>query len=193
VRFSHQKVPRQLLVDLVDIARDEAKHFMWLDQRLRELGSSYGALPAHKALWEQGSSTRNSLRARLAIIPLVQEAKALDAGPRLTEKLRSIPDAVSADVVQQICSEEVGHVYKGLQWFVFLCKQEGVDPVATFHQEVRTHCRSPLQAPFNEVARAMAQMWPEWFNPVSTAYHNAQSWAVQRALGFNQCSAELAR
>ncbi len=181
MRFSHQKVPRQLLVDLVDIARDEVKHFMWLNERLKQLGSFYGALPAHKALWEQGSSTRQSLRARLAIIPLVQEAKALDAGPRLTEKLSSIPDPQSAYVVQQICSEEVGHVYKGLQWFVFLCQKEGLDPVSTFHSEVQVHCRSPLQAPFNEVARAMAHMWPHWFDPVSTKQHNGKTWAVQRA------------
>ncbi len=182
MRFSHLDVPRQLLVDLLDIARDEAKHFLWLESRLQELGSFYGELPAHKALWEQGNSTRTSLRARLAIIPLVQEAKALDAGPRLCEKLRSLPDPQSARLVHQICSEEVGHVYKGLQWFVFLCEQQGVDPVDTFHREVQEHCRSPLQAPFNEVARAMAHMWPHWFKPVSTAEHNAKTWAVLRAM-----------
>jgi uncharacterized ferritin-like protein (DUF455 family) len=180
VRFYHMDVPRQVFVDMLDIARDEVKHFMWLDSRLRELGSFYGALPAHKALWEQGNSTRESLRARLALIPLVQEAKALEAAPRLTEKLRSLPDVASAQLVQQICSEEVGHVYKGLQWFVHMCQQQDIDPVHTFHREVRTHCRAPLQAPFNEAARAMASMWPEWFLPVSTAEHTGKTWAVQR-------------
>ena len=111
----------------------------------------------------------------------MQEAKALDAGPRLAETLHSLPDPASANIVKQICSEEVGHVYKGLQWFVFLCQREGIDPVATFQREVQEHCRTPLQAPFNEAARAMAHMWPHWFLPVSTKEHNAKSWAVQRA------------
>ena len=175
-------MPPQLWVDLVDIARDEAKHFSWLEARLGELGSMYGALLAHRALWEQGHSTRGSLAARLAIVPLVQEAKALDAGPRLAAKLQGAGDAPSRDLVAQICAEEVGHVYKGLQWFVALAEREGADPVAAFHAAVHAHCPSPLQGPFNEAARAMAHMWPEWFDPVSNAAFTKATWAAHAPL-----------
>lgn len=128
----------QLFVDLVDIARDEARHFQWLADRLVALGSFYGEIPAHKALWEDSLKTRHCLKARLAVIPLVQEAKALDAGPRLAEKFQSANDSASATVMQKICEEEVGHVYKGLKWFRWMCARDGEDAVEKFHELVRS-------------------------------------------------------
>lgn len=110
-----------MFVDLLDIARDESRHLRWLVERLKEHDSYYGAIPAHEGLWNDCLKTKHDLSARLAIVPLVQEAKALDSAPRLTEKLNSASDHSSAAILQQICDEEVGHVYKGLRWFTFLC------------------------------------------------------------------------
>ena len=180
VRFYDDNVPTQLFVDLLDIARDEAKHFSWLQQRLVALGSGYGALPAHKALWEQGHSSRGSLLARLAVVPLVQEAKALDAADRLRGRMVGAGDGPSAELVAQICAEEVGHVYKGMQWFIHLCLEQGVHPPTAFHAQVARHCPSPLPGPFNETARAMAGMWPEWFRPVSRGGVSRRAWLTMK-------------
>lgn len=50
--------------------------------RLRELGSHYGALPAHAGLWESAAATAHSLPARLAIESCVHEARGLDMLPQ---------------------------------------------------------------------------------------------------------------
>ena len=50
--------------------------------RLRELGSEYGALPAHEGLWESAAATAHSLPARLAIESCVHEARGLDVLPQ---------------------------------------------------------------------------------------------------------------
>lgn len=42
---------------LLKVAEDECRHFLLLESRLKELGSHYGALPAHDGLWESASHT----------------------------------------------------------------------------------------------------------------------------------------
>ena len=63
------------------VGADEAMHFALLDRRLRALGSRYGALPAHDGLWEAAAATAHDLLARLAVVPMVLEARGLDVTP----------------------------------------------------------------------------------------------------------------
>lgn len=162
------RTPTALLADCLQIAGDEATHFGWLEARLRALGWHYGALPAHDGLWRDAVVTADSLEARLCVLPLVQEARALDSEARLVHKLRSAGDAETAEVVGRICGEEVRHVAVGVRWFTWLCAQEGhADPSARFHELVRRYVRSPLPPPFNAAWRAAAGMSPEWYMPVS--------------------------
>ena len=51
--------------------------------------------------------------ARLCVIPMTQEARGLDAGPRLVQRLRCLGDPCSAALVERIASEEVAHVAVG--------------------------------------------------------------------------------
>lgn len=51
--------------------------------------------------------------ARLVLVPCSQEARGLDAGPRLVERLGSIPDHRSAAIVARISREELAHVAVG--------------------------------------------------------------------------------
>ena len=46
--------------------------------------------------------TRHDLAARLALVPLMQEARGLDGGPKLIQRLTSLCDSASAKVVNQI-------------------------------------------------------------------------------------------
>ena len=85
VRFDplEHRLPKQYFDDLVSIVDDEARHFEWLLSSLNQRKAEYGDLPAHKGLLEHSANTKSDLLARLAVIPLVQEARGLDAGPRL--------------------------------------------------------------------------------------------------------------
>ncbi len=55
----------------------------------------------------------DSLSGRLAVVPMSQEARGLDAGPRLVERLRGWGDMRSADIVARIGQEEKAHVAVG--------------------------------------------------------------------------------
>ena len=121
-------------------------------------------------MWEYASKTSEDLLGRLAVLPLVQEARALDACPRLVTKLNSAGDHESAKLVQQIVEEEVDHVARGLKWFERICKMEERDPIKTFHAKVREYIPAPLPGPFNEMARDLANMSKDYYLPVSRGY-----------------------
>ncbi len=103
-------LPDQFFIDFAHVADDESRHLLWCLQRLEELGVSYGDVPAHDLLWEGAEATANDPLARLAVVPCMQEARGLDAGPRLAERLVGHGDNVSAAIVRRISEEELGHV-----------------------------------------------------------------------------------
>lgn len=73
-RFGKQEsMPREFFTDFVKVAQDEGRHFTLLAARLKELGSFYGALPAHDGLWDSAIATSKDLLARLAIEHCVHE------------------------------------------------------------------------------------------------------------------------
>ena len=86
---------------------------MLLSNRLESLDSFYGALPAHDGLWEAALATRDDLAGRLAIAPLVLEARGLDVTPQLIDKVKSVGDEASAEILQIIMEDKVGHVATG--------------------------------------------------------------------------------
>lgn len=77
--------------------------------RLQELQCGYGVMPFSSTLWDHCIDTKDCILARLAIIPLVQEARGLDAGPRFAQRLRSSDDSVSADIVAKIAEVHTSH------------------------------------------------------------------------------------
>ena len=142
------------------MALDESKHFSLLTARLAALSPStpYGSLPVHAGLWESATSTASSLRARLAIIHLVHEARGLDVNPGTIERFRRAGDEESVRVLEIIHADEVTHVTAGHRWFTWMCARDGVDPVQTFREEVRMGWRGDVKGPFNIEAREQAGM-----------------------------------
>src|SRR5512132_574630 len=82
-RFAAPDLPRAFFDDWVRVGNDEAKHFLLLAERLGALRAAYGDLPAHDGLWQAAHETRHDLLARLAIVPLVLEARGLDVTPAM--------------------------------------------------------------------------------------------------------------
>lgn len=162
-RFATEPVPFSFFDGWMQVAFEEAKHFLMIRQRLRELGADYGDLPAHDGLWQAAHATRNSLSARLAVVPLILEARGLDVTPSLQEKMIETGDLESAAVLDVIYNDEKGHVAIGAKWFRFLCAREKKDPAATFRTLVRDNFRGPLKPPFNDLARAEAGLTPSFY------------------------------
>ena len=134
---------------------------------LVELGAAYGDHPAHDGLWQAAQATAGDLMARVAIVPLVLEARGLDVTPRMIEKLRESGDDASADIIAIIYRDEKRHVAFGMKWFRFLCERERLQPESTFHDLVRKNFRGPIKPPFNDAARSEAGLTPGFYKPLS--------------------------
>ncbi len=167
VRFAGQRIPRSFFDGWMMVAEEEAKHFALLRERLQEHGSDYGDLPAHDGLWEAAGETGHDLGARLAIVPLVLEARGLDVTPPMIEKLKSFGDTKTAEIFKIIYEDEKGHVAVGAKWFRFLCARDGLDPAATFKKLVQIHFRGSLRPPFNDRARSASGLTPLFYRSLS--------------------------
>lgn len=166
-RFAASRMPASFFDGWMQVAFEEAKHFELLRNRLNALGASYGDLPAHDGLWQAATDTSNDLNARLAIVPLVLEARGLDITPSLIAKMLETGDRDSAAILNVIYTDEKKHVAIGAKWFRFLCARDRVDPVLRFQQLVRSNFRGQVKPPFNERARAAAGMTPAFFRSLS--------------------------
>ncbi|KXF77292.1 rhamnosyltransferase [Paramesorhizobium deserti] len=166
-RFAAQPVPRSFFDGWMKVADDEARHFTLLRNRLRALNADYGDLPAHDGLWQAAHQTRNDLQARLAVVPLILEARGLDVTPSLIEKMLETGDTETAAILDIIYNDEKRHVAVGAKWFRFFCARNRIDPVARFQELVRLNFRGELKPPFNDLARAEAGLTPSFYRALS--------------------------
>lgn len=166
-RFAQEELPRSFYDDWVTVAEEEALHFSLLADRLAGLEAAYGDLPAHDGLWQAAEETAHDLLARLALVPLVLEARGLDVTPATIAKLERAGDQDSAAVLRRIYQDEIGHVAAGRRWFEHVCGKRGLEPVATWQSLVRRHFRGSLKPPFNDDARAAAGFHAAFYRPLA--------------------------
>jgi uncharacterized ferritin-like protein (DUF455 family) len=165
-RFSRDPLPRGFFDDWVGVAAEEAVHFELLAQRLADFGARYGDLRAHDGLWESAAATADDLLARLAVVPLVLEARALDVTPEIAATLERAGDRESAAVLRRIYRDEIGHVAAGVRWFDELCHARGLIPEETFRELVPRYFKGELKPPFNQDARAAAGFPARYYEPL---------------------------
>ncbi|HUZ73615.1 MAG TPA: ferritin-like domain-containing protein [Stellaceae bacterium] len=166
-RFSAASLPPEFAADWVAVASEEAKHFALLCDRLGDYEASYGDLPAHDGLWEAAQATSGDFLARLAVVPLVLEARGLDVTPDMMKRLERAGDGASAAVLQVIYDDEIGHVAAGVRWFRWACARQGRDPAALYRTLVRQHYNGALKPPFNRAARAAAGLDPAFYEALA--------------------------
>lgn len=157
-RFGAPELPREFFDDWVRVADEEALHFGLVSARLAELGAAYGDFPAHDGLWEAAEDTKGDFLARLAVVPMVLEARGLDVTPAMIAKLRSVEDEASALVLDRIYTDEITHVAAGQRWFQFEADRQGLSPAAVWPALVSRHFKGQLKPPFNMPAREQAGM-----------------------------------
>ncbi len=160
-------MPAEFVDDWLSVGADEALHFALLDRRLRQMDSHYGALPAHAGLWESAQKTAHDVTARLAIVPMVLEARGLDVSPATIARLHKAGDDLSARILARIYSDEIRHVGVGTKWFAKCCESSGFSPVPHWHKLVNTYFRGSLKPPFNDSARAQAGLTREFYEAVA--------------------------
>ncbi|XWN28999.1 MAG: ferritin-like domain-containing protein [Devosia sp.] len=167
-RFAHVPMPRSFFDDWVRVGCEEATHFGLLAERMAAFDAAYGDLPAHDGLWEAAEATGDDLTARLAIVPLVLEARGLDVTPSMINQFKAGGDEATAAVLTRIYEDEKGHVFVGAAWFRYLCDRNGSAPEPLFHALVRRYFRGALKPPFNDRARSAASLTPGFYRPLET-------------------------
>ena len=166
--------PRAFCDEWMRVAADEAMHFAILDRRLRQLGSGYGALPVHGGLWEAAEATAHDPLARLAVVPMVLEARALDVTPQTVARFEAAGDAASARLLRRILADEIRHVGTGVRWFRHACAAHGDSPVAMWQKLVKRYFRGSLKPPFNHSARSAAGLTPDFYAGIAGGHASGQ-------------------
>jgi uncharacterized ferritin-like protein (DUF455 family) len=174
-RFSQVPMPIGFFDDWVRAADEESKHFNLIADVLDAMDCPYGTLPAHAGMWRAAEDTAADLMARLAVVPMVLEARGLDVTPAMIEVFRKAAtdpeDGAAATMavaaMDVIYAEEVHHVAYGSKWFHFLCGRADLDPKPAFHDLVRRHFHGALKPPFNEEKRAEAGLPPDFYWPLA--------------------------
>lgn len=161
-RFGAQ-FPPEFTDDWMRVGAEEAMHFVLLDRRLRAMDCFYGALPAHDGLWDSAKSTAHDVSARLAIVPMVLEARGLDVTPETVERFKRQGDETTARVLNRIYRDEINHVFFGTKWFEFACRRHNRPPHDHWKGLVKLHFKGGLKPPFNDSARRTAGLTQEYY------------------------------
>ncbi len=161
-RFGAQ-FPAEFADDWFRVGAEEAMHFVLLDRRLREMGSFYGALPAHDGLWDAARETAYDVSARLAIVPMVLEARGLDITLETVERFKQQGDLSTARVLTRIYHDEIRHVFFGTKWFESCCEAKKINHYEHWKLLVKTHFKGQLKPPFNDSARDAAGLTRDYY------------------------------
>ncbi len=153
--------------EFLGIAAEEALHFALIDRHLQTMGSFYGALPAHDGLWQAAAATRHDVAARLAVVPLVLEARGLDVTPPTLARVREAGDARGAQILERILKDEIRHVRIGTKHFRAACERIGKSAEPYWKLMIRQHYRGALKPPFNDSAREAAGLPQHWYTALA--------------------------
>ena len=146
----------QFVSDFLKVAADEAMHFALIERHLATLGSHYGALPAHSGLWDAARETAHDVAARLAVVPMVLEARGLDVTPATLERVQAAGDSRGAAILKRILDDEIVHVRFGSTHFVAESARRGESAEILWKSLVARHFRGAVKPPFNDSARLSA-------------------------------------
>lgn len=142
--------------DFLAVAADEAMHFALLERHLATMGSHYGALPAHDGLWQAAEDTAHDVAARLAVVPMVLEARGLDVTPAMAARVRAQGDDQGVKILERILDDEIRHVAHGVKHLKACAEMRRIDPENLWISLVRRHFGGGLKPPFNDSARSAA-------------------------------------
>ena len=144
------------VADFLGVAADEAMHFALIERHLATMGAAYGDLPAHGGLWEAAEKTAHDVAGRLAIVPMVLEARGLDVTPATLERVRGGGDERGARILERILADEIRHVGFGSKYLAVIAERQGESCNSLWVSLVQRYFRGAIKPPFNDSARQAA-------------------------------------
>ena len=103
-------VPIGFFDDWVKSADEESKHFNLIVDCLEAQDVTYGDLDAHAGMWKAAEDTAEDIMGRLAVVPMVLEARGLDVTPGMITVFEKAGETQAIDALKVIYAEEVHHV-----------------------------------------------------------------------------------
>ncbi|CAA6821824.1 MAG: COG2833: uncharacterized protein [uncultured Sulfurovum sp.] len=129
--YRYRNMSKAYQIDWLEVAQDEIRHYLMLEELLHELGFAYGDFSVHSGLFDASIQTATNHLERMAIIPRYYEASGLDVTPQILKRLENKKKLLFVkkfiDILTIIYREELDHVQKGDKWFKFLCEEENKD------------------------------------------------------------------
>ncbi len=147
---------------LAKILLDEQGHFSLYSQRLCAMGVQFGDLPVNDHFWRIGGLISDPLD-WVCTMHLTFEQSNLDYAPYYAKLFRQVDDLHSAELMDTIFHDEIGHVRFGTRWLKQY-QPEGSSSFEVFKQ----HCpemnpaKRAIGPEFQEQARLDAGLDPEF-------------------------------
>jgi uncharacterized ferritin-like protein (DUF455 family) len=116
-------VPWELRMELARQTYDETRHVTGLYRRLQELGGHKGEFPIGNFEWCV-TTMQDNMPARLAIQNRTFEAGEMDLLAGLSKRWRKIGDEKTAQLLESILVDEVGHVRFANRWLKQMIKED---------------------------------------------------------------------
>lgn len=154
--------------DFLAVAADEALHFALIARKLASLGITYGDLQVHDGLWQAAQDTASDVAARLAVVPMVLEARGLDVTPATIARVAAAGDRSGVRILQRILDDEIRHVAIGVKHFDEVSRERDELPRENWRKLVAIHFRGRLKPPFNDSARAACGLSRDWYRGIAS-------------------------
>jgi uncharacterized ferritin-like protein (DUF455 family) len=71
-------------------------------------------------------------------------------------RFRAAGDARTADRLDVILRDEIGHVAAGSRWFRYLCGERGLNPESTYFELLERYLHGEIRCPLNREDRLRA-------------------------------------
>lgn len=107
--------PRGFRRGVVHTLREEQEHVRLYIKRLKELGVNFGDLPLYRHFWSYTPHLKNPTQ-YISVMSLTFEMANLDFAPTYGASFAKHGDDLSAQLMQRILSDEIGHVSFGWNW-----------------------------------------------------------------------------
>ncbi len=108
--------PKTYRKSLLAIIKEEQTHLNLYISRMRDLGVNFGDYPLSGFFWKELAKARD-LKEFTVLMSLTLEQANLDHCLYYEKIFRQVGDSVTADIMQRVFKDEVGHVRHGLNWF----------------------------------------------------------------------------
>lgn len=147
---------------------EEQEHTRMYMRRMKECGVEFGAFPVSGQFWRMVEPMQSPMDF-VARLSLTFEQANLDYSRHFATVFRRIEDHATADVLQKIYEDEIGHVRHGLHWF-----QQWKEPGESDWQAYQDRLQLPMSpvrgrgpgVAFNREGRLQAGLSPEFVDAI---------------------------